>query len=224
MQIKITSKNGIKLKTKDKYCTDDINILVDESLLGGGGSVKKLFTLMKDISSMFQKNANIIDLTGYIDYNDTENVEYMDATFNSCANLTTLPSLNTNNVKTMRQTFAYSKKITRVDISHYNLASERYANGTFIYCHSLKELIIRSFGETYIVQQNFLEYCYHIVGTIDSTYNPNGDKDGYIYVPRNMIDTLKNATNWSTYADQMRILEEYTVDGTTTGKLDESKI
>ena len=36
MQIKITSKNGIKLKTKDKYCTDDINILVDESLLGGG--------------------------------------------------------------------------------------------------------------------------------------------------------------------------------------------
>lgn len=32
MQIKITSKNGITLKTKGKFVNDDINILVDEKL------------------------------------------------------------------------------------------------------------------------------------------------------------------------------------------------
>lgn len=47
---------------------------------------------------------------------------------------------------------------------------------------------------------------------------------GYIYVPRAMVDSYKAATNWSTYAAQFRALEDYTVDGTTTGALDESKI
>lgn len=47
---------------------------------------------------------------------------------------------------------------------------------------------------------------------------------GYIYVPRALVDTYKTATNWVTYAAQFRALEDYTVDGTITGALDESKI
>lgn len=47
---------------------------------------------------------------------------------------------------------------------------------------------------------------------------------GYIYVPSALVDTYKSATNWSRYATQFRALEDYTVDGTITGKLDESKI
>lgn len=47
---------------------------------------------------------------------------------------------------------------------------------------------------------------------------------GYIYVPRALIEDYKVATNWSTYATQFRALEDYTVDGTTTGELDETKI
>lgn len=46
----------------------------------------------------------------------------------------------------------------------------------------------------------------------------------YIYVPRNLVEEYKAATNWSTYAAQFRVLEDYTVDGTTTGELDETKI
>ncbi len=34
LDIEITDKNGIKLKTKDKYCTGDINVKVSDSLLG----------------------------------------------------------------------------------------------------------------------------------------------------------------------------------------------
>ena len=53
---------------------------------------------------------------------------------------------------------------------------------------------------------------------------PIEDGTGYIYVPRALVDSYKTATNWSTYASQIRALEDYTVDGTTTGALDESKI
>jgi hypothetical protein len=47
---------------------------------------------------------------------------------------------------------------------------------------------------------------------------------GYIYVPRALVDSYKVATNWSVYANQFRALEDYTVDGTITGELDETKI
>lgn len=45
-----------------------------------------------------------------------------------------------------------------------------------------------------------------------------------IYVPSALVGTYKAATNWSDYASQFRALEDYTVDGTTTGELDETKI
>lgn len=47
---------------------------------------------------------------------------------------------------------------------------------------------------------------------------------GYIYVPKDLLSAYQAATNWSTYADQFRALEDYTVDGTITGELDETKI
>lgn len=47
---------------------------------------------------------------------------------------------------------------------------------------------------------------------------------GYIYVPASLITSYKSHSIWSTYASQFRALEDYTVDGTITGALDESKI
>ena len=42
--------------------------------------------------------------------------------------------------------------------------------------------------------------------------------DGYVYVPRSLVDSYKTASNWSAYASQFRALEDYTVDGTITGR------
>lgn len=53
---------------------------------------------------------------------------------------------------------------------------------------------------------------------------PIASGTGFIYVPKALIETYKTATNWVTYANQFRALEDYTVDGTITGELDESKI
>ena len=54
--------------------------------------------------------------------------------------------------------------------------------------------------------------------------SPIANGAGYIYVPRHLIDQYKAATNWSVYAAQFRALQDYTVDGTIDGELDESKI
>lgn len=53
---------------------------------------------------------------------------------------------------------------------------------------------------------------------------------GCIYVPRTMADgsdgvaAYEAATNWSSYAGRIRAIEDYTVDGTLMGEIDESKI
>ena len=47
---------------------------------------------------------------------------------------------------------------------------------------------------------------------------------GYIYVPRNLIEQYKTATNWTTFASQFRALEDYTVDGTIEGELGWDKV
>lgn len=56
------------------------------------------------------------------------------------------------------------------------------------------------------------------------TNTPIASGTGYIYVPKSLVDSYKTATNWSVYASQFRVLEDYTVDGTITGELDKSKI
>lgn len=50
--------------------------------------------------------------------------------------------------------------------------------------------------------------CYHIEGKVNSKYNPQGLKDGYIYVPDDLVDSYKVATNWITYADQIKPISE----------------
>ena len=62
----------------------------------------------------------------------------------------------------------------------------------------------------------------YTIPTIETLYWSGGIS--YIYVPSALIEEYKVATNWTVYADQFRALEDYTVDGTITGELDESKI
>lgn len=82
----------------------------------------------------------------------------------------------------------------------------------FYNCSKLTTIVLRS--ETVAALSNKSAF----------TNTPIASGTGYIYVPKALIDTYKTAANWSTYAAQFRALEDYTVDGTTTGALDESKI
>lgn len=83
----------------------------------------------------------------------------------------------------------------------------------FAGCSALTALILRSTSVCSLANTN---------NAIANT--PIAKGTGYVYVPRALVDSYKVATNWSTYATQFRALEDYTVDGTITGELDETKI
>ena len=88
----------------------------------------------------------------------------------------------------------------------------RLYNGVFYYCSSLIALVLRDETVSSLLNTNALS------GT------PIASGTGYIYVPASVIDAYKEASNWITYANQFRALEDYTVDGTRTGALDPEKI
>ena len=99
----------------------------------------------------------------------------------------------------------------------YDTSGTYVGSQYFNNCMALKALVLRS----------------SIVATLANSLNainntPINKGSGYVYVRRNLIQSYQTATNWSVlYANQpnmFRALEDYTVDGTITGALDESKI
>ena len=136
--------------------------------------------------------------------------------FQGCQNLKTLRLPSATSMGS--NAFSNCYKLKRTDFS-LNISIMNSFSG----CHSLIALILRS-ESLCVMGGDRLSSCSHFTGTVNATYNPDGLKDGYIYVPRALVEQYKVATNWSVYASQFRALEDYTVDGTIHGKLDESKI
>lgn len=99
-----------------------------------------------------------------------------------------------------------------VDLGGLRTTKGSIYDNAFNDCSALTALIIRSSSVWTISNTNALS------GT------PIASGSGYIYVPATRVDTYKAATNWTTYASQFRALEDYTVDGTTSGALDPTKI
>lgn len=92
-------------------------------------------------------------------------------------------------------------------------AATNLASGAFNNCYALTALILRNESTVCTMATT---------SALQSTPILGGT--GYVYVPRALVDTYKAATNWSTVGAQIRALEDYTVDGTTTGALDPTKI
>ena len=104
--------------------------------------------------------------------------------------------------------FEACENLTRAE---FDVIQNVYQNA-FRSCSNFNTLVLRYNGVAVLKNKNCFE------GT------PIASGTGYIYVPSAHIDGYKLATNWSVYADQFRALEDYTVDGTVDGDLDESKI
>lgn len=97
----------------------------------------------------------------------------------------------------------------------YNLASVDFPKlvsvtmNSFNSTYSLKTIILRRSTMCGLTHKNAFNGCYHLHGTKNSTYNPNGDKDCYIYVPRDLVDSYKSGSNWSIFSSQFRAIEDY---------------
>ena len=73
----------------------------------------------------------------------------------------------------------------------------RIAQKTFSACNDFETLILAT--PTLVTLAN--------VNAFDSTLIKSGT--GYIYVPKALIEDYKVATNWITFAEQFRAIEDY---------------
>ena len=90
--------------------------------------------------------------------------------------------------------FSYCTTLKSV---YFRLASQ-ISSYAFQQCSKLNMLVLRRWTTACTLQS-----------TNAFTGTPIAQGTGYIYVPQALIDTYKTATNWVTYANQIRAIEDY---------------
>lgn len=123
--------------------------------------------------------------------------------FNGCSSLKSIDLPSATGIST--SAFENCYLLEKADF----IGGSSLGSRTFYNCYSLKALIIRKTSLVKLSSTNALSNCYHFIGQTQAIYNPNGDKDGYIYVPKNLVENYKVATNWSAFASQFRAIEDY---------------
>ena len=93
--------------------------------------------------------------------------------------------------------FNYCSKLPKIDLSPLYSAKITNSGQMFYYCSALTTVIIDN------------ENVFPMTNVNMFTGTPIESGTGYVYVPDNLVDTYKTATNWSTYADQIKPLSEY---------------
>ena len=96
-------------------------------------------------------------------------------------------------VKIRYNAFGNCSELRNVDL---NVATNIY-DSVFANCSKLETLIIRTPDQVCTI--------------INTTFYNSGiaSGTGYVYVPAALVDSYKTAANWSTYASQIRAIEEY---------------
>lgn len=112
--------------------------------------------------------------------------------FYQCSALETVKLPKLTSVST--QTFYGCTKLQHADCGQLgNIPAQ-----TFNACSALTELILRKTGSICTLS--------NVNGVNNS---PIGKGTGYVYVPAALVDSYKAATNWSTFTDQFRAIEDY---------------
>ena len=113
--------------------------------------------------------------------------------FSSCSNLTSiaLPAATTIG----SSAFSSCSKLTSVDFP----AATTIGNSAFYGCSKLTSVVLRK-----------TDTICELSGTSVFNNTPIKSGTGYIYVPDALVDQYKAATNWSTYAANIKPLSEYT--------------
>lgn len=217
---------GVQINNQDKTITANGTYTADEGFTGLGNVTVNVAATIDGGEMM---DALITRSITEINYNGEV---IGDSAFRSCKNLTTA---NLPNVVEIPQYAFYNcsllsdVKIPNVEeVKAYSfqyctaLTKIEFSTPVYIWtkalgsCTALKALIIRDTSNRATLGNT---------DAIEKT--PIKDGNGFIYVPKVFLEGDKTYTtmnNWKTYAAQFRALEDYTVDGTVTGELDETKI
>ena len=149
-----------------------------------------------NMSNMFYNCTRLtnLDLSNF----DTSNVTNMYMMFNRNVSLTSVnvSGFNTNNVTNMNSMFHQCEKLTKIDISSFTSEKLTLNASMFAGCVKLTTLIINNPNLFKMTNSNMLRDTPIESGT------------GYVYVPDDMVETYKSATNWNIYANQIKGMSE----------------
>ena len=233
MSFNITVEGGksVRLPTKGKYCDRDIVVTVE----GGDGDPNALLDAVLN-NTLTSIDSNVTSIVGYAcrGLSKLKTVNLPNATsigtyaFYYC---TAMTSINAPKVTSLGTYAFYNSKLAMVN---FPLATSVPQNG-FYSCSSLK---VADFGAAKSIAASAFAYdavletlILRRADAICTLANKNALVDtpiengnGYVYIPAALKEQYAQSTNWSAYAAQFRALEDYTVDGTIWGDLDEAKI
>ena len=200
----------------------------------GGGGDNQIDSFLDGTVTEVSSDASMVRVYSFYNCQGLTSVNLPKATkiqtsaFNSCKALENLNAPNVTEVGS--ETFSTCTSLKKIIFPKLKTASSK----------SFRSCIVLEIADLGIVQslsQECMAYCYALkalvlrktesICTIQSTTFTKDDRfKPYVYVPAALIDSYKANSYWNIYSDyvQFRALEDYTVDGTTTGELDESKI
>lgn len=151
---------------------------------------------------------------------DFPNCEYIGGCFQDCTSLKTVNFPVANNLQ-----FASFYGCSQLEEASFP-AMELVENSVFNLCTSLRKLDLGVTATLWGAFQNCTALETLILRKTDSicklkvancfNTTPIKTGTGYIYVPSALVNSYKAATNWSTYADKIRAIEDYPdICGTT---------
>lgn len=190
-------------------------------------SLEDLLKLCKqptDCSYMFYYSSNLtsIDLSNL----DTSNCTNFRNMFNGCTNLTTvnLKNVDVSKAQYLIEMFKDCSNLQSIDVSGFDTSNITHAGNMFSGCSSLESIDLSNWDASKITSNNNMfmgcSNLFKVVinreavfpmsntGMLQNTPIYNDWQDGTIYVPDNMVETYKTATNWSAYADRIKPISE----------------
>lgn len=217
--IEVQGGSSVRLPTAGKYCDRDIVV----TATGGGGSDTQFKDFCEGaLTEIYDESITKLRTSAFRDATQLKSVRLPNVTsiggnaFRDCSNLEVIDLPQATGF-TGTYTFSGCGKLTQVNVTGFTaLSNYAFQNcsslarielgnlgsigaGAFSGCSSLKTVIIRKVGTS----------ATPLPVTNAFTNTPIANETGHIYVPASAVDAFKTAKNWSTYAAQIRAIEDY---------------
>ena len=139
---------------------------------------------------------------------DFSNIISFNNMFGNCETIKNIKLNNSNKTKTLRAVFSECHNLEKVNINYYPYVQYNSdIDYLFSDCYSLKTIIIKNIEDRAKLGGSSFSNCYHFLGTSNSTYNPDGLKDGRIYIPIDYVEKISILDNWKRFSDIIKPLE-----------------
>lgn len=222
----------------DGYSPVVVNVPIPDGYIKPSGELQVTENGTHDVTAYASVNVNVPtdgsdDMAGALasrtitEFSSNSCTQIGEYSFRDCGSLTTLVAPNAKSVGTYAL-YGCSKlksivlpSVTTVAANSFREASNlevidlpkltAIPATAFYGCRGLKALILRSETMVTLANTNAFTQCYRILGTKNSGYNPTGEKIGFFYVPKALIEEYQAATNWSSESlvTQFRAIEDY---------------